>query len=55
MIMDPGIDGPETYEKVIEFNPSQKAIIVSCFSESDRFKEAQRIGAGAYVPKPYVL
>jgi len=55
MIMDPGIDGLETYEKVLENNPVQKAIIVSGFSESDRVKEAQKIGAGAYVPKPYVL
>ena len=55
MIMDPGIDGLETYEKILKFNPVQKAVIVSGFSESDRVKEAQKIGAGAYVPKPYVL
>jgi PAS domain S-box-containing protein len=55
MIMDPGIDGLETYEHILKLNPVQKAVIVSGFSESDRVKEAQRIGAGAYVPKPYVL
>jgi len=55
MIMDPGIDGLETYEKVLEINPIQKAVIVSGFSESDRVKEAHRIGAGAYVRKPYIL
>jgi two-component system, cell cycle sensor histidine kinase and response regulator CckA len=55
MIMDPGIDGLETYENILKLNPLQKAVIVSGFSESDRVKEAQRIGAGAYVPKPYVL
>ncbi|MEI7639050.1 MAG: PAS domain S-box protein, partial [Syntrophus sp. (in: bacteria)] len=55
MIMDPGIDGLETYEKILEISPAQKAVIVSGFSESDRVKEAQRIGAGAYVRKPYVL
>ncbi len=55
MIMDPGIDGLETYEKVLEINPAQKAIIVSGFSESDRVREAQELGAGAYVRKPYVL
>jgi CheY-like chemotaxis protein len=55
MIMEPGIDGLETYEKILKFNPAQKAVIVSGFSESDRVKEAQKIGAGAYVPKPYVL
>jgi DNA-binding NarL/FixJ family response regulator len=53
--MDPGIDGLETYENILKLNPVQKAVIVSGFSESDRVKEAQRIGAGAYVSKPYVL
>ena len=31
MIMDPGMDGLETYEKVLEIHPRQKAIIVSGF------------------------
>jgi len=55
MIMPPGIDGMETYRKILEINPKQKAIIVSGFSETDRVREAQRLGAGAYVKKPYVL
>lgn len=55
MIMDPGIDGLDTYRKILEYNPRQKAIIVSGFSETERIKEAQRLGAGAYVKKPYLL
>ena len=55
MIMDPGIDGLETYERILELNPSQKAVIVSGFSETDRVKRAQELGAGAYVRKPYVM
>jgi PAS domain S-box-containing protein len=55
MIMDLGIDGLETYEKILQINPLQRAVIVSGFSESDRVREAQKIGAGAYVPKPYIL
>ena len=54
MIMDPGMDGLDTYRKIVEIHPEQKAIIVSGFSESDRVHEAQKIGAGAYVRKPYV-
>ncbi|GAI78062.1 unnamed protein product, partial [marine sediment metagenome] len=46
MIMDPGIDGYDTYKRIIEFHPGQKAIIVSGFSETDRVNEAQRLGAG---------
>jgi len=54
MIMDPGMDGLETYGKIIQFRPGQKCIIASGFSESDRIREAQRLGAGAYVKKPYL-
>ena len=55
MIMDPGIDGLETYKKILDINPTQKAIIVSGFSESERVHEVQELGAGPYVKKPYVL
>ncbi|MBW1764630.1 MAG: response regulator, partial [Deltaproteobacteria bacterium] len=55
MIMDPGIDGLETYKKIIELHPGQKAIIASGFSETDRVKETQRLGAGRYIKKPYTM
>ncbi|MEN6622272.1 MAG: ATP-binding protein, partial [Smithella sp.] len=55
MIMDPGIDGLDTYKKILEINPGQKAVIVSGFSETDRVRKTQEIGAGAFVRKPYVL
>ena len=55
MIMDPGIDGLETYKGILEYHPGQKAIIVSGFSETKRVKEAQKLGAGTYVKKPYTL
>ena len=38
MIMAPGIDGLETYQRILEINPKQKAILVSGFSETDRVK-----------------
>lgn len=55
MIMEPGIDGLETYRKILELHPGQRAIITSGFHETDRVKEAQSIGAGRYVRKPYTL
>jgi two-component system cell cycle sensor histidine kinase/response regulator CckA len=51
--MNPGMDGLETYKKILRFHPNQKAVIASGFSESARVKEAQNMGAGAYVKKPY--
>jgi len=55
MIMDPGIDGLETYKRILESHPGQKAIIASGFSETETVKEAQRLGAGKYIKKPFVL
>ena len=54
MIMDPGIDGLDTYRGVLEIRPKQKAIIVSGFSETDRVYAAQALGVGAYIKKPYL-
>jgi PAS domain S-box-containing protein len=54
MIMDPGMDGLETYQRILDFKPGQKAIIVSGFAETDRVQEALRLGAGGYVRKPYL-
>lgn len=55
MIMDPGMDGLETYKQILQIHPNQKAVIASGYSESERVKEAQRLGAGAYVKKPYLM
>jgi CheY-like chemotaxis protein len=55
MIMEPGIDGLETYRRIREHRPGQKAIIVSGYAETERVKEAQRLGAGQYLRKPYTL
>ncbi len=55
MIMAPGIDGLETFKRILSLRPGQKTIIASGYSESIQVREAQRLGAGAYVRKPYLL
>ena len=55
MIMEPGIDGLETYRRILKTHPLQKAIIVSGFSETDRVRQAREMGSGVYLRKPYVL
>jgi len=55
MIMDPGIDGLETYKQIVKTNPGQKAIIVSGFSENKKVEAVQKLGAGEYIKKPYTL
>jgi len=54
MIMEPGIDGFETYRRISEIRPKQKAVIVSGYAETERVKAAQSLGAGSFVRKPYI-
>jgi PAS domain S-box-containing protein len=55
MIMDPGIDGLDTYRRIIEMHPGQKALITSGFTETDRVRAAQLLGAGQYLRKPFTF
>jgi CheY-like chemotaxis protein len=55
MIMEPGFDGLRTYHLICEHCKDQRAIIASGYSETDRVRKAQQLGAGAYVKKPYTL
>jgi PAS domain S-box-containing protein len=55
MIMEPDMDGLQTYKKIIEVRPGQRAVIVSGFSETNRVREAQRLGVGGYLRKPYAM
>lgn len=55
MIMSPGINGRETYERIIAIHPGQKAIISSGFSKNTEVKAAQRLGAGGFICKPFTM
>jgi CheY-like chemotaxis protein len=55
MIMDPGMDGLDTYKRILEIHPVQKAIIASGYAETERVKQARDLGAGDYIKKPYTL
>ena len=55
MLMEPGMNGRETYERVIARHPGQKALIVSGFSENSEVERARSLGAGGFLQKPYSL
>lgn len=55
MIMKDGLNGFETYKRIVEIHPRQKCIIVSGYAATAFVKQAQELGAGAYVKKPYTL
>ena len=55
MIMEPGMDGRQTYEKIIELHPRQKVVITTGFADTHEVKAAQEQGAGELLKKPYTL
>jgi signal transduction histidine kinase/ActR/RegA family two-component response regulator len=55
MIMDPGMNGLETYRRIIEIHPGAKAVIASGYSLSKDVVAAQDLGAGVFIRKPYTL
>jgi len=55
MIMDPGMDGLETWREIVRLHPDQRAIIASGYAETEKVRTAQRLGAGEYLKKPYMI
>jgi CheY-like chemotaxis protein len=55
MILGDGTDGLETYRRILDLHPGQRAVIISGFSESDRVRDALALGAGTYLCKPFSL
>jgi len=55
MMMEPGINGRETFAQIKELRPEQKAIICSGFSANDAVEETLCNGAGSYIKKPYSI
>jgi CheY-like chemotaxis protein len=55
MLMEPGMNGYQTFKQIKALYPQQRALIASGFSESQDVKKTQALGAGAYLKKPYTL
>ncbi len=55
MIMENDFDGLDTYREIVKLHPGQKAIIASGFSQTDRVKEAEKLGVNMYIRKPYTM
>lgn len=55
MIMEPEMDGLDTYRKILQIQPNQKVIIISGYSETMRIKTALELGVRSYIRKPFSL
>ena len=48
----PGIDGVELYERILEYNPKLRAIMVTAFAGDDGLKRAVEAGTWQVMRKP---
>ncbi len=55
MLMEPGMNGLQTYEEILKLYPNQKAVVASGFSESDDVKATLKLGASGFIKKPYSI
>lgn len=55
MLMEPGINGLQTYEEIIKIRPEQKALVVSGFAKNDDVKDTLNLGAAGFIKKPYTM
>ncbi len=55
MIMNPGISGKQTYEKVKLGWPELRTVIVSGFSENEDIEDTLDAGAEMFIRKPYSI
>ena len=55
MLMEPGMNGYQTYKEIAKLYPNQKAIIASGFSVSDDVEAAIQLGVGGFIKKPYSM
>ena len=55
MIMEPGMDGLDTYRCILNIRPDQKVIIVSGYSTTERMQKALELGVRSCIKKPYTL
>lgn len=55
MVIDPGMDGLDTFRRIRDRHPGQAAVIASGFSETKRVKTALDLGVKQYIKKPYTI
>nr|WP_321466716.1 response regulator [uncultured Desulfobulbus sp.] len=55
MLMDPGINGCETYERILRHTPNQKAVITSGYSKVEEISRAMDLGITQFVKKPFSM
>lgn len=55
MVMEEDFDGLDTYRTIVRIRPRQRCMLISGFTDGDRVRDAQRLGAGGFLQKPFSI
>jgi len=55
MVMEEDFDGLDTYRAIARIRPRQRCMLISGFTEGDRVRAAQNLGAGGFLQKPFSI
>ncbi len=55
MMMGDGLNGRETYEKILTINPQQKAIVISGYAKSEEIIKVRNLGVLDFIEKPVTI
>lgn len=54
-MMGDGLNGRETFERILKIHPHQKAIIISGYAKSDELLKARDLGVSDFIEKPVTI
>ena len=55
MHLNSGLNGCETYERILAVRPCQPAIVVSAYSDMGEMDRAMELGVSQFVQKPFTI
>jgi CheY-like chemotaxis protein len=55
MVMEPGMDGLETYRNIKDIQADLRILLVSGYCENDRVNQAFALGVRGLIKKPYTV
>jgi PAS domain S-box-containing protein len=55
MMMGDGLNGRETYEKMLEIYPRQKAIVITGYAKSEEISKTKILGVSEFIEKPVTI
>jgi CheY-like chemotaxis protein len=55
MMMGAGLNGRETYEKMLGIHPRQKAIVITGYAKSEEIAKTKNLGVSQFIEKPVTI